>query len=34
VAGSNTYMTRDQVGRTLFNCIILGRRVALKPLDG
>ena len=32
VAGSNAYMTRDQVGRTLFNCIILGRRVTLQPL--
>lgn len=34
VAGSNAYMTRDQVGRTLFNCIILGRRVQLDPLKG
>ncbi len=32
VAGSNAYMTRDQVGRALFNCIILGRRVQLEPL--
>jgi hypothetical protein len=34
VAGSNAYMTRDQVGRALFNCIVLGRRVTLQPLDG
>jgi hypothetical protein len=27
VAGSNAYITRDQVGRTLFNCIVLGRRL-------
>ncbi len=32
VAGSNAYMTRDQVGRTLFNCIVLGRRMDLPPL--
>ena len=33
VAGSNAYMTRDQVGRALFNCIILGKRLTLQPLD-
>jgi hypothetical protein len=33
VAGSNAYMTRDQVGRALFNCIVLGKRVELEPLD-
>ena len=33
VAGSNAYMTRDQVGRVLFNCIVLGRRLVLQPLD-
>jgi hypothetical protein len=33
VAGSNAYMTRDQVGRALFNCIVLGRRLVLKPMD-
>ena len=33
VAGSNAYMTRDQVGRALYNCIILGKRMTLKPLD-
>jgi hypothetical protein len=32
VAGSNAYMTRDQIGRALFNCIVLGKRVVLKPL--
>jgi hypothetical protein len=31
VAGSNAYMTRDHVGRILFNCIVLGRRVILSP---
>lgn len=33
VAGSNAYMTRDQVGRALFNCVVLGRRVVLEPLE-
>jgi hypothetical protein len=33
VAGSNAYMTRDQVGRVLFNCIVLGKRVVLEPLQ-
>jgi hypothetical protein len=33
VAGSNAYLTRDQVGRALFNCIVLGKRVALDPDD-
>ena len=32
VAGSNAYMTRDQIGRALFNCIVLGKRVVLAPL--
>jgi hypothetical protein len=31
VAGSNAYMTRDQAGRALFNCMVLGRRVTLQP---
>jgi hypothetical protein len=31
VAGSNAYVTRDQVGRVLFNCLVLGTRVALDP---
>lgn len=31
VAGSNAYLTRDQVGRALFNCVILGRRLDLDP---
>lgn len=31
-AGSNAYLTRDQVGRALFNCIILGRRLQIPPL--
>ncbi len=29
VAGSNAYLTRDQVGRALYNCVILGRRLQL-----
>jgi len=33
VAGSNAYMTRDQVGRALFNCVVLGKRVVLQPFD-
>ena len=31
VAGSNAFMTRDEAGRALFNCIVLGRRVSLEP---
>jgi hypothetical protein len=31
VAGSNAFMTRDEAGRALFNCFVLGRRVALEP---
>ena len=31
VAGSNAYMTRDQVGRILFNCIVLGQQLIVKP---
>jgi hypothetical protein len=31
VAGSNAYLTRDSVGRALFNCIVLGRRLVLTP---
>jgi hypothetical protein len=33
VAGSNAYLTRDQVGRALFNCIVLGKRMVLNPPD-
>ncbi len=29
--GSNAYLTRDQVGRALYNCIILGRRLEFSP---
>ena len=28
-AGSNAFLTRDQVGRALFNCVILGQRLAV-----
>jgi hypothetical protein len=31
VAGSNAFMTRDEAGRALFNCIVLGRKVELQP---
>ena len=31
VAGSNAYLTRDHVGRVLYNCVILGRRLTLPP---
>jgi hypothetical protein len=31
VAGSNAFMTRDEAGRALFNCIVLGKRVELEP---
>ena len=31
VAGSNAYLTRDQIGRALFNCVVLGRRLELEP---
>lgn len=33
VAGSNAFMTRDQAGRALFNCVILGKRLELQPPD-
>ena len=26
-AGSNAFLTRDQIGRALFNCVVLGRRI-------
>lgn len=29
VPGSNEFLTRDQVGRALYNCIVLGRRLVL-----
>lgn len=32
--GSNIYVTRDQVGRALFNCIVLGKRlIVINPDD-
>ena len=30
-AGSNRFMTRNQLGRALYNCIILGQRVTVTP---
>jgi hypothetical protein len=32
-AGSNAYLTRDQVGRALYNCVILGKRVVMNPKE-
>jgi hypothetical protein len=29
--GSNAYLTRDQVGRALYNCVVLGRKVTIPP---
>ena len=29
VPGSNEFLTRDQVGRALYNCVILGRRIVV-----
>ncbi len=34
VAGSNAFLTRDQVGRILYNCIVLGQRMELQPQAG
>jgi hypothetical protein len=28
-AGSNSYMTRNQIGRALYNCLVLGQRITL-----
>ena len=25
--GSNVYVTRDQIGRLLYNCVIFGKRI-------
>jgi len=33
VPGSNAFLTRDQVGRALFNCVILGKRIELDPKE-
>jgi hypothetical protein len=33
VPGSNAFMTRDQVGRALYNCIILGKRIEVNPKE-
>jgi hypothetical protein len=32
-AGSNAFMTRDQVGRALYNCIVFGRRMTITPTN-
>jgi hypothetical protein len=35
VPGSNAFLTRDQVGRALYNCVILGKRlVVVNPAPG
>lgn len=31
--GSNAFLTRDQVGRALYNCVILGQRLAGAPSE-
>jgi hypothetical protein len=33
VLGSNAFLTRDQVGRAIYNCVVLGRRVVLEPSE-
>jgi hypothetical protein len=30
--GSNRFLTRNQVGRVLYNCIVLGKEITLKPV--
>ncbi len=30
-AGSNRFMTRDQIGRALYNCLVLGKRIQITP---
>ena len=30
-AGSNRFMTRNQIGRALYNCIVLGQRIMVTP---
>jgi len=30
-AASNRFMTRNQIGRALYNCVVLGQRVAVTP---
>ena len=29
--GSNRFLTRDQVGRALYNCVVLGQRLLIEP---
>lgn len=31
VPGSNRFLTRSQIGRAMFNCVILGRRITITP---
>ncbi len=31
--GSNVFMTRDQVGRALLVCIVLGKRLDIPPAE-
>jgi hypothetical protein len=30
--GSNRFLTRSQIGRVLYNCIVLGQKITLKPI--
>jgi hypothetical protein len=34
VPGSNRFLTRNEVGRALFNCIVLGQRLTVSPVTG
>ncbi|MFA7232227.1 MAG: hypothetical protein WC071_13225, partial [Victivallaceae bacterium] len=32
-AGDNSFMTRDQIGRALYNCVALGQRIIMSAAD-
>lgn len=32
-AGDNSFMTRDQIGRALYNCVVLGQRIVVSAAD-
>jgi hypothetical protein len=31
IAGDNSFLTRAQIGRSLYNCIVLGKRLGIPP---
>jgi hypothetical protein len=31
--GSNRFLTRNEVSRALFNCLLFGQRLSVKPLE-